>query len=103
MKRRRLESYTRRGARTVTRRIRSEPVRQSVNETKEINVARLRYKAAFDAYWTIAKRNAELIKNGGHLTTLERSDEERAAVDLKAARDELTASTSANRITRAKT
>jgi hypothetical protein len=74
-----------------------------VNETKEINVARLRYKAAFDTYWAIAKRNAELIKNGGHLTNLERGDEERAAVDLKAARDELTTSTSANRITSAKT
>ena len=74
-----------------------------MNETKEINVARLRYKAAFDAYWAIAKRNAELIKNGGHPSEQERADEASAAVDLKTARDELTASTSASRITRAET
>ena len=63
----------------------------------------MRYRAAFDAYWAIAKRNAELIKGRGHLSEQERVDEERAAVDLKAARDELTTSTSTNRITRAET
>jgi hypothetical protein len=65
-----------------------------VDETRQINVRRLRYKAAFDKYWAIAKRNAELIKNGGQPSEEEVADEERAAKDLQTARDELTASTS---------
>jgi hypothetical protein len=65
------------------------------NETKAINVARLRYKAAFDAYWAIAKRNADLVKNGGKPSDQERANEERAALDLQTARDELTNSTTA--------
>jgi hypothetical protein len=60
-----------------------------VNETKRVNVLRLRYKAAFDAYWAIAKRNAQLLKLGRQPSAEEVADEDRAAADLRAARNEL--------------
>jgi hypothetical protein len=62
------------------------------NETKRVNVLRLRYKAAFDAYWAIAKRNSHLLKKGGQPSDQELAAEERAAADLQTARNELIAS-----------
>jgi hypothetical protein len=64
-----------------------------MNDTSRFNILRLRYKAAFDAYQTIAARNAAVLNNGGKLSVQDRTDEERATCDLETARDELMAST----------
>ena len=64
-----------------------------MSDTSRFNILRLRYKAAFDAYQTIATRNAAVLNNGGNLSERDRADEERATCDLETARDELMAST----------
>ena len=62
--------------------------------TGRFNTLRLRYKAVFDAAETIAKKNAELLKNGGQLTEEQRWEELRAIENLEAARQALLEATS---------
>ena len=64
-----------------------------MSDTSRFNILRLRYKAAFDAYQTIATRNAAVLNNGGKLSDQDHTEEERAACDLETARDGLMAST----------
>jgi len=62
-----------------------------VSETNRFNVLRLRYKAAFDAFRSIATRNGERANSGAEPSEQDRAAEERAAAALKKARDDLIA------------
>lgn len=65
-----------------------------VNKTGSFNITRLRYKAAFDAYWTIASRHSTLLKSGGQLSKQQLAEQERAAAELKVARNDMNAAAS---------
>jgi hypothetical protein len=69
-------------------------VNTAANKTGRYSITRLRYKAAFDAYWTIASRHSALLKNGDRISQQQRTQQERAAADLKAARDAMNAAAS---------
>jgi hypothetical protein len=62
-----------------------------VSETNRFNVLRLRYKAAFDAFRSVATRNGEQATSGIEPSAQDLADEERAAAALKKARDDLMA------------
>jgi hypothetical protein len=62
-----------------------------VNETNRFNVLRLRYKAAFDAFRSIATRNGESATSGVEPSEQDLATEQRAAAELKKARANLVA------------
>ena len=62
-----------------------------MSETNRFNVLRLRYKAAFDAFKSVATRNGERATSGSEPSAQDLADEERAAAALKKARDDLMA------------
>jgi hypothetical protein len=64
------------------------------NKTGSFNITRLRYKAAFDAHQAVVKRHAELTNSGAILSEQQRSEEQRAADELRLARDEMNAAAS---------
>jgi len=66
-------------------------LRHVVSETNRFNVLRLRYKAAFDAFRSIATRNGQRANSGAEPSEQDRAAEERAAAALKKARDDLIA------------
>ncbi|HEY3517195.1 MAG TPA: hypothetical protein VGL98_09140 [Gammaproteobacteria bacterium] len=62
-----------------------------MSETNRFNVLRLRYKAAFDAFRSIATRNGEQATSGIEPSEEDLAAEQRAAAELKRARDDLMA------------
>ena len=62
-----------------------------MSETNRFNELRLRYKAPFDAFRSIATRNGERANSGTEPSEQDLAAEERAAAALKKARDDLMA------------
>lgn len=62
-----------------------------MDETNRFNTLRLRYRAAFDAYRTIATRHAEALSFGRGLSREEQMAEERAAAALEKVREAIKA------------
>jgi hypothetical protein len=69
-------------------------VKSVVNKTGSFNITRLRYKAAFDAYQAVAKRHAAITNTGAALSEQQRAEEQRAADELRIAREEMNAAAS---------
>ena len=65
-----------------------------MNDTQHFESLRSEYRQRWDAYQVLAYRNAELAHAGQPPSPVQRADEQRAAVAVERARDELLAAVS---------